>query len=813
VRFDVDCPSLAEPVYVDREMWEKIVLNLLSNAFKFTFEGTIAIALRAVGDHVELTVKDTGTGIPAHELPRVFERFHRIEGVRARTHEGSGIGLALVHDLARLHGGNIEVSSQVGTGTTFKVSIPFGSAHLPAERLAATPPSASSADGAEPFVAEALRWLPGEPDDLAPPERLTARVLPKAARVLVADDNRDMRDYVTRLLRQRFTVEAVSDGAQALTVARDRPPDLVLTDVMMPNLDGFGLLRELRADPCTSSIPVIMLSARAGEESRIEGLKAGADDYLAKPFSAKELLTRVATHLDLGALRRRAEAERARLHRFLMTAPFAIVWLEGPDNRVVLSNPKFREIVGGRDITGKTLREGMPELAGQPVMGVLGRVYEGGASFSSHKLPAPIERDGQVVERWFDLVLDPLRDERGEVEGILCCGVEVTADVLARREIDLARRSAEEANRAKDEFMAMLGHELRNPLSPILTAVQLMQMRGREPHEVAVIERQVGHLVRLVDDLLDISRITRGKVELRKQRVELATVIVRGVEMASPLLEQRRQGLDLEVPPDGLLVDGDPDRLAQVVSNLLTNAAKYSEVGTTIHINAERAGESARLRVRDEGAGIAPEMLNRIFDLFVQQPQSLDRSKGGLGLGLAIVRSLVELHGGRVSASSGGLGKGSEFTVDLPLASGRESRDEPPSARRGASSKSRARREPPKEHILVVDDNVDAAESIADFLRELGYGIAIAHDGPSALSIAKTFRPDICLVDIGLPVMDGYELARRLRASGDLPEGARIIALTGYGQDADRQRSTEAGFDVHLVKPVSLDVLTRTVVN
>jgi signal transduction histidine kinase len=677
VRFEVDCPPLAEPVYVDREMWEKIVLNLLSNAFKFTFEGTIAVALHAVGDHVELTVKDTGTGMPEHELPRVFERFHRIEGVRARTHEGSGIGLALVNDLVKLHGGRIEVASQVGAGTTFKVSIPFGRAHLPAERVAAAPTLASTAVGAEPFVAEALRWLPGEPDVATAAGPFSAAETAPTARVLVADDNRDMRDYVTRLLRQRFTVQAVSDGAQALAIARDRPPDLILTDVMMPDLDGFGLLRELRADPRTTSIPVIMLSARAGEESRLEGLEAGADDYLVKPFSAKELLTRVATHLDLGALRRRAE----------------------------------------------------------------------------------------------------------------------------------------EANRAKDEFLAMLGHELRNPLSPILTAVQLMKMRGHESHEVAVIERQVANLVRLVDDLLDISRITRGKVELRKQRLELAEVVVRGAEMASPLLEQRRQQLDLEVPPDGLLVDGDPDRLAQVVSNLLTNAAKYSEVGTTIHIKAERAGASASLQVRDEGVGIAPGMLNRIFDLFVQQPQSLDRSKGGLGLGLAIVRSLVELHGGHVSASSEGLGKGSEFTVELPLASPGEQRDEPPSTRRGSSTRSRPRPEPVKDHILIVDDNVDGADSIAEFLRELGYEVATAHDGPAALSVARTFRPNICLIDIGLPVMDGYELARRLRASQELPEGARIIALTGYGREGDRRRSSEAGFDAHLVKPVSLDVLTRTVVN
>jgi signal transduction histidine kinase len=690
--FEVDCAPLSDPVYVDRDMWEKIVLNLLSNAFKFTFRGTIAVVLRTAPDCVELEVKDTGIGIPEPALARIFERFHRIAGARARTHEGTGIGLALVHDLVKLHGGTIEVTSRVEEGTTFKVSVPLGKDHLPAERIGVAETLTSTAIGAEPFIAEALRWIPATPGDEPSPPSERPDVLPRSdttrgARVLVADDNADMRDYLARLLRKHWTVDAVANGAEALSLARERRPDLILTDVMMPGLDGFALLRALRDDTRTMSIPVVMLSARAGEESRIEGLRARADDYLVKPFSSKELLTRVATHLELGQLRRRVEVE-----------------------------------------------------------------------------------------------------------------------------IDSARRSAEAANRAKDEFLAMLGHELRNPLSPILTAVQLLRMRGGDTKEIAVIDRQVGHLVRLVDDLLDISRITRGKVELRKAQLELASAVVRGVEMASPLLEQRRQRLDLQIATQGLRVEGDADRLAQVVSNLLTNAAKYSEPDTTIHVVADRDGECARLSVRDEGVGIAPDMLDRIFDLFVQEKQSLDRSKGGLGLGLAIVKSLVQLHDGSVSAHSQGLGKGSEFIVDLPLATGAEEFE----AMRPASRISLARGPAPaagNSRILVVDDNVDAADTIAQILRDLGYEIRTAYDGPSALSIAKAFKPNVCLVDIGLPVMDGYELTQRLRDSADLPENARIVAITGYGQDVDRRRSVEAGFNDHLVKPVSLDVLTRALLN
>jgi PAS domain S-box-containing protein len=326
----VECPPLPEPVYVDRDMWEKIVLNLLSNAFKFTARGGIAVSLRPADTVVELAVRDTGTGIPEDEVPRIFDRFHRVKGAESRTHEGTGIGLALVQELVALHNGAIRVESIHRQGSTFTVSIPFGAVHLPAARIGVAHPSATISLGARPFVEEALRWLPAPAlafQAEAAPEHEPAlspsirRVSGTASsslesqrpRIVWADDNADMREYVRRLLSDSYDVEAVPDGAAALAEVRRQPPDLVLADVMMPHLDGFGLLRAMRTDEYLRSIPIILLSARAGEESRIEGLEAGADDYLVKPFSARELLARVGAHTELARLRR--EAAQAEVFR------------------------------------------------------------------------------------------------------------------------------------------------------------------------------------------------------------------------------------------------------------------------------------------------------------------------------------------------------------------------------------------------------------------------------------------------------------------------------------------------------------------
>jgi signal transduction histidine kinase len=373
------------------------------------------------------------------------------------------------------------------------------------------------------------------------------------------------------------------------------------------------------------------------------------------------------------------------------------------------------------------------------------------------------------------------------------------AELLHRKELEealrIAREQAEAGSRAKDEFLAVLGHELRNPLSPILTALELMKLRGdgHVTREHAVIERQTRHLIRLVDDLLDVSRVTRGVLELRKKRVDLRDVLAKATDIASPLLEMRRHAFEVQAPARGaLLLDADEVRLAQVIANLLTNSAKYTPPGGHVSLRAFRAGSELVLEVRDDGQGIAPELLPRIFDLFVQGRQSLDRGTGGLGIGLALVKSLVQLHGGTVTAQSSGPGRGSLFTVRLPAL---ERCELDRYATAPLSIVTRGCR------ILLVDDNEDAAAMLAEILRAAGHDVRTAVDGPAALEVAKEFRPELAVLDIGLPAMDGYELGSRLLLQLG-PPAPVLFALSGYGQESDRAKSEAAGFALHLVKPL-----------
>ncbi len=353
------------------------------------------------------------------------------------------------------------------------------------------------------------------------------------------------------------------------------------------------------------------------------------------------------------------------------------------------------------------------------------------------------------------------------------------------------------ALRAKDEFLAMLGHELRNPLAPIVTALHLMKLRGdvKTSKEQEIIRRQVGHLTRLVDDLLDVSRITRGLIELRKESVPLAEVLGKAVEMVNLLMEQRQHRFDVRLPPADLLWNGDPTRLAQVVSNLLNNAARYTPPGGRVELVGAREGGDAVITVRDNGRGIAADVLPRIFDLFFQGARTAERSEGGMGVGLALARSLVEMHGGRIEARSAGPGMGSEFLVRLPLGPA-ASAQPPPAALAGEPVQASAPR-----RILVVDDNQDAANLLGELLAARGHELRVAHDPAAALETLRSFVPEVAILDIGLPVMDGYELATQMR---NQLRGAelRLFALTGYGQAADRARSERAGFEGHFVKPI-----------
>ena len=577
----VDCPPLQDCVYVDRDMYEKILLNLLSNAFKHTFDGEIGVTLRETHDRVQLTVHDTGTGIPARDLPHLFTRFYRVEGARGRSFEGTGIGLALVQELVHLHGGAIEASSVEREGSRFTVTLPKGTAHLPSEQLRDATGAEASAVRADIYVEEALRWLP---DVTATSEAAdagdAAGVRNAGRRVLVVDDNADLRDYLRHLLSSRFVVEVASNGEEALAAARARAPDLVIADVMMPRLDGFGLIRALRGHTALSAVPVILVSARAGEEARIEGLQGGADDYLVKPFSARELIARVDALLEIARIRR-------------------------------------------------------------------------------------------------------------------------------------------EADRRKDEFLAMLAHELRNPLAPIRTGLELIRLAGDTPAAVeqvrTVMQRQVAHMVRLIDDLLDVSRITAGKIQLQRQLTPLAVMINSAVEAHRDAITAGRIELDVQLPDAPVWLDVDATRFVQVVSNVVHNAVKFTGSGGTLAIRGEleprtRGAQELVLTITDSGVGIAPEMLSRVFDLFVQGEKAAER-QAGLGIGLALARRLIEMHGGSIEAHSDGPGRGSTFRIRIPV-----SADSPAAATAhpGRPAPAITRR------VLVIDDNDDALELMALHIAALG---------------------------------------------------------------------------------------------
>jgi PAS domain S-box-containing protein len=1250
LRLAVLCPPAGE-AFVDREMWEKIVLNLLSNAFKFTLAGGIDVELRREARAFELVVRDTGSGIPEAALPRMFERFHRVDGAQGRSHEGSGIGLALVHELVKLHGGTLRVESRLGFGSTFTVSIPAGSSHLPAERIRARREAASTAVRAGAFVDEALSWLPAQE------QASGAAPMANARRVLLADDNADLREYARRLLADHYDVEAVPDGAAALAAARVRRPDLVVTDIMMPKLDGFGLIAALRADESLGDIPVIALSARAGEEARIEGLGRGADDYLTKPFSARELLVRCEALLRSARIRHEAEA---RVRAVVDTTPDCVK-LVAPDGTLLQINAAGLAMVGAssaeavvgrsvydliapedraafqafnervcagergrlefdvvglggvrrhmeahavplarpdggcdqlgitRDVTqrkrqedrlresearlaaeaaalvrlneassrlwqAKSLRDGLEIILSATIElmkadygnvqlldgGVLkiaaqrgferefleffrevsahddcacGRALRSGdriviedvdadAAFAPFRAVARnagyravqttplIARDGRpqgmisthwvaphrageqelrrldlyarqasdFIERcaaderlregeqqlrlaleagrmgaweWHiasnrvtwspglealhglppgafdgtfegfrrDIVPEdlaqveqaiartlhageehrieyriapagggtkwvegrgrlfrdvdgrpermvgvcvdaterklaeaallararqqqavanlgelalrerdlqqlfaqatasvaralgveyckvlellpegremllragvgwqeglvgrarvdtgmdsqagytlasekpvvvthlssehrfrgpPLLVEHGVVSGMSCIvrtadgaawgvlgahttrRVEFTKDdvsflvsvanVLGHAiERERAESALRESDRRKDEFIAMLSHELRNPLAPLRSTLELMRLGRQSAADADVremMERQVAHLVRLVDDLLESSRISRGLLELKLAPVQLGDVLRTAVESAEPLIRQCGHRLDIDLPREALWVEGDTVRLSQVFANLLNNAARYTPHGGRIRLHAARVhGGKVRISVRDSGIGFGLKAQAQLFEMFARGAGS-----SGLGIGLALARRLVEMHGGGIEASSEGEGHGAEFAVTLALTDAPAHVVPPAVLHAGEVLR-----------VLVADDNRDAAQSLAALLQALGNDVQVAYDGIEAVEAARAFRPNVILLDIGMPLLDGYGAAREIRRDPQMG-GAKLVALTGWGQEEDRQRVRAAGFDEHIVKPAELEVLRR----
>ncbi len=820
--FTVDCPPLAEPVSIDREMYEKIVLNLISNAFKFTFEGGIRIALDSHQGRARLSVADTGVGIPEAEVPHLFERFHRVQGTKGRSYEGSGsgsgIGLALVQDLARLHGGVASASSRLGAGSRFEVSFPLGTSPLPPERGEADIATGLTGPIAAPFLAEASSWLVddalalAETAGAAPPADARPR---ESGRILLVEDNADMRRYVGRLLRERgWEVEAFGDGEAALRSARARLPDLVVSDVMLPGLDGFDLLKALKDGESTRALPVILVSARAGEEAGIAALQKGADDYLTKPFSGRDLQSRVAARVEIARARAEAVRARERLHEQFMQAPVAVCILGGPDLVFELANPLYLKMAARKDILGKSLVAVFPEVGPDgPAIQVFQKVYATGEPFTAEEFRVPLLRNGSAEDAYFKFTAQPVRDPAGKVTDVIVVLVEVTAQVLARRRIESLLEELKVADRRKDEFLATLAHELRNPMAAISMALSLLE---RAPGDAArsaryqqTARRQMQSLVRLVDDLLDVSRITRGIVHLRKEDVDLGAIVQTAVTATRPVLEARGHQLSVTVASGSFRLEADPMRLEQVLVNLLTNAAKYTEPNGAISVRLAReeidGAPQAVLRVSDNGRGIPHDMLEKVFDLFIQVAPEMDRKTGGLGLGLTLVKRLVEMHGGTASARSEGEGKGSEFVVRLPLAT-----NSPLPAQALEVQALSTSPDSWKRRIVLVEDSEDVRETVKLFLESLGHEVTAAVDGLEGLATILKVRPDLALVDLGLAGIDGFELARRARAA---PGGDQLylVSLSGYGGPEAKAKAEGAGFNLHLTKPVDSDLLSLVV--
>lgn len=816
----VDCERLPEPIYVDVEMWEKVVLNLLSNAFKHTFEGGIRVTLRWCKDHAELSVSDSGVGIARAELPRLFERFHRVTGAKSRSHEGTGIGLALVAQLIGLHGGSVNAKSEEGRGSTFTVHLRPGSAHLPAEHLQLEAESKAKSTQAEGYVQEALHWTRGVA--LGPelePEREANAPRP---RVLVADDNADMREYLCRLLAADYEVVAAPDGLAALQAATERQPDLIVSDVMMPGLDGFGLLRELRANPDTQALPLILLSARAGEDAAIDGLNAGADDYLPKPFSARELLARVRTHLELSRVRRRwaeeirnSEAQQraetairhsAETHRLLFEeSPSPAYAVDAETLRLVAVNQAALTLYGyTRDeflsLTLSALRHPEDEPALAAAFREAGDADASATVRHRHKNGTVIHLEGRhhlstvearptrlvVVNDVTDRLLAESRSELAEAG-------------LSR--IEGALRDTEEQLRQSQKMDAIgrlaggVAHDFNNLLSVILSYSDLMlgQLPASDPMRDDVLQvAQAGtRAAELTRQLLIFSRR-----ELPDSRVLDLNALVSNID--SMLQRLVGEDVELETKLDAALasVRADPGSIEQVVMNLVVNARDAMPVGGRLTVETSNVGPHVRLSVRDTGMGMDRATQARIFEPFFTTKEI----GKGTGLGLSTVFGIVQQSGGTVRVESE-LGKGTQFSVYLPQVAASSASAQPSTEDRSLHG---------TETILLVEDEAQVRLVARGILLRQGYHVIEAETGSEALLLAER-NPgsiDLLLSDVVMPGMSGPELAKRLMARRP---ALKVLCMSGYTDDAViRHGAAEAGI-AFIQKPFTPVTLARKV--
>ena len=858
----VNCPPLSEPVYVDRDMWEKIVLNLLSNAFKFTFEGGVTVSVHeemAPAHTVILEVRDTGTGIPQDQLGRIFERFHRVQGARGRTIEGTGIGLALVKELVQLHGGTIEAVSQPNRGSVFTVKIPFGTAHLPQDHLRGPRLLASTATRSDVFVEEALRWLPfSEEHDVATrveqaSQEMIADISPSLPilhprlRVLVVDDNADMRGYLGRLLSEVYQVETVSNGRVALERVDQDPPDLVLTDVMMPDVDGFALLRELRRRPHTKTLPVILLSARAGEESRIEGLERGADDYLIKPFSAKELLARVAAHLEIARVRR--EAERVLLHQsrqfetLLNQAPFG-VYLVDAEFRISQVNPVALPVFGEiPDLIGRELDEVLHILwekaYADEVMTCFRHTLDTGKSYiAPERVERRLDRDAIESYEWrIDRIV--LSDGRF---GVVCYFRDVSVQVLAREAL---RRSEERLREFALQLEQLVGERTQElvqsqvRLRALTTELNLAEQRERkrlaaELHDhlqqmLVLGKLKLGQGMRLpqaapraVDIMKQTDDVLSEALQYTRTLVaELSPPVLHEHGLAAGLLwlatQMKRHDLTVAVRVPETQISLPEDQavlLFQSVRELLINASKHAH-SHEANVKLELTDGNLRISVEDNGVG---------FDAAVPPG---DAPSGALSskFGLFSIRERMKALGGTLEIRSS-QGQGTTAMLSLPVgtdslaaskiingAPGRRQdttvtieRVSDPSA--SGSPQSSFLQKSAKIRVLLVDDHAMVREGLRSVLESYDDVeiVGEASNGEDALQLVERFRPALVVMDINMPGMNGIDATAFITRT--FPEVA-VIGLSVNATGSNVQAMLKAGAVLLLTKEAAVNELYR----
>jgi signal transduction histidine kinase len=816
LRLRMNCKPLPEPVYVDRDMWEKVILNLLSNAFKFTFDGSITVETRCTddGERAEIIVRDTGTGIPTAELPHLFDRFRRVAGARGRSIEGSGIGLALVRELVNVHGGTISVASEMGQGSVFTVALRFGSKHFSADRVGKARAQNAGDTRAQAYVDEALSWLGDASRDTGAStpgaaEIGTIATVAGAAsqRVLIADDNIDMRTYLQKLLQTAgFQVEAVGDGEQALGKARERKPDLVLSDVMMPKLDGFGLLAALRKDPELRDVPVLLLSARAGDEAKVEGFAAGANDYLVKPFSARELVARVRANLDLATLRRESQEALRRLNESLeQQVADRTADLRAKEARLRTIFATSYTYQGYMSTDGTVLDANATSLAGIKAIlqDVIGKPYWQTPWFSNSPGMSDIVRDaiplvaaGGVVRReihlnlpeggwrWFDFQMRPVRDSHNNVVAIVPEAVEVSE-----------RRRAEEALRQAQKMEGIgqltggVAHDFNNLLTIIVGSLETVRRQIKQTgFDAANIEHLVDSAMRgaqraasLTQRLLafsrqqpldpkpiDVSRLVTGMSDLLHrtigEQISIETVMSAGLWRTNIDANQLEMAIiNLAVNARDAMPNG--GKLTIETSNVSLDEGYTADQAEVV------PGQYIMLAVTDNGVGMTPQTVAKAFEPFFTTKDI----GHGTGLGLSQVYGFVKQSGGHVKIYSE-VGQGTSVKIYLPRLYSNQSVQVAEPLPRIAKGRG-------DETILAVEDDIDVRAHTCGILRELGYRVLEGSKGTGALEILQAHPEiDLLFTDVGLPGgMNGRQLANAARK---LNRKLKVLFTTGYARNA-----------------------------